>query len=376
MHNVILAALLVLPAAANAKKAPEFKIAKVFNAPVTELKSLASLKGKVVYLEFWATWCAPCVAGVPRTNRLLDALKGEPVVFLAVTDEPADMIATFLKTHEFKAWVGIDVERSSLKAYKNRSRPEGWLIGKDGTLLGRISPDRLQESDVRDAIAGKFKLKAEEAAFNEAHGDSAPQAGKTFFEAVISSASGKSRMSMSEDDFEATAMSFALIVSWIWGVEQDQVLAEPPPVAKFSARLKTPPGRFEDGRELMKRAILSTFDLTVAPEPKETDVYLLSLSTAPGAPRPAAGDPALRSGVMASGGGRLLGKMTMATAAKALWDDRPVIDATGLEGEYSLDLEWDRKNGADVKRALAAQGLTLVPARRQIEFLRFSPVKK
>ena len=100
MLKLALAAVLLVPAAAaSAKKAPEFKIAKVFNAPVSEVKSLASLKGKVVFLEFWATWCGPCVAGVPRTNRLLDSLKGEPVVFLAVTDEPADMIAAYLTPH-------------------------------------------------------------------------------------------------------------------------------------------------------------------------------------------------------------------------------------------------------------------------------------
>ncbi len=378
MMTLALAALLAAPAAAAAAKAPEFKIAKVFNAPVSEVKSLASLKGKVVFLEFWATWCAPCVAGVPRTNRLIDSLKGEPVVFLAVTDEPADMIAAFLKTHEFKAWVGVDEAKSSLTAYKNRSRPDGYLIGKDGTLLGRIAPDRLQESDVRDAIAGKFKAKAENLAFNAAEEASSPKAGKALFEAVISAASGKPSMSMGSDDLTANAMPFALVISWIWGVEEDQLIVEKPPVENFSVRLKTPPDRFEEGRELLKQAVQSTFGITVKPELKETDVYLLSVSTAPGAPRPAAGEPALKSGIMASGGGRLLGKATMPRFAKALWmsSSKPVLDDTGLAGEFALDLEWKRGSDADCGRALAAAGLALVPGRRQVEFLRVAPVKK
>ncbi|MCM2304425.1 MAG: TlpA family protein disulfide reductase, partial [Elusimicrobia bacterium] len=203
MLAIALSVLLAAPAAAAPAKAPDFKIAKVFNAPVAEIKSLDSLKGKVVFLEFWATWCGPCVAGIPRTNRMIDALKGEPVVFLAVTDEPAAMIEAYLKTREFKAWVGVDEAKSSIKAFKNVRRPDGYLIGKDGALLGRISPDRLSESDVRDALAGKFKMRAEDIAFNEAEAPPAASAGKVLFEAVISSASGKPSMSMGEDDLEA-----------------------------------------------------------------------------------------------------------------------------------------------------------------------------
>jgi thiol-disulfide isomerase/thioredoxin len=153
--SMLCAALLAAPAFA-APKAPNFKIASVQNAPVAKIGGLADLKGKVVFLEFWATWCQPCVAGIPHVNRVIDSVKGEPVVFLSVTDEPADMIETFRKTHEMKAWVGVDEARSSLKAFHVLSRPAGYLIGKDGTLLASIFPDDLKEKDLRDAVAGKF----------------------------------------------------------------------------------------------------------------------------------------------------------------------------------------------------------------------------
>ena len=149
------AALLAAPAAA-APKAPNFKVSVVRNAPVTKINGLRDLKGKVVFLDFWATWCAPCVAGLPRVNALVDALKGEPVVFLSVTDEPAETIEAFRKTHEIKAWIGIDEPQSSLKAYRVSSRPAGYLIGKDGTLLATILPNDLKEKDLRDALAGRF----------------------------------------------------------------------------------------------------------------------------------------------------------------------------------------------------------------------------
>ena len=150
------AALLAAPVSA-APRAPNFKIARVLNAPASKIGRLSELRGKVVFLDFWATWCAPCVAGLPRVNALIDALKGEPVVFLSVTDEPAATIETFRRTHEIKAWIGIDEAQSALKAYRVSSRPAGYLIGKDGVLLASISPGNLKEKDVRDAISGRFE---------------------------------------------------------------------------------------------------------------------------------------------------------------------------------------------------------------------------
>lgn len=378
MIAFVLAAFLAAPAAAAPAKAPEFKLAKVFNAPVSEVKNLESLKGKVVFLEFWATWCAPCVAGVPRTNRLIDALQGEPVVFLAVTDEPADMIAAFLKTHEFKSWVGVDEAKSSLNAYKVRGRPDGYLIGKDGTLLARIYPDSLKESDVRDAIAGRFTPVPVK--FGGGEGPAAPavKAGRTLFEITISPASGEPSMSRGDDMLDGGGLPFSVLLSWIWDVEDEQVIVDAPVPAAFNFRLRTPPDGFEKGRGLLKQAVQAAFAVRVEPEVKEADVFLLSLSTEPGAPRPQRGDPALKPGVMASGGGRLLGRATMPRFARALWmaAPKPVIDATGLDGLYFLDLEWKRKDDADRDRALAAHGLKLVPGRRPVDYLRVLPAAK
>ncbi|MBI2385780.1 MAG: redoxin domain-containing protein [Elusimicrobia bacterium] len=378
MTAIALAALLASSsAAAPGPKAPELKIAKVFNAPVSEVKSLASLKGKVVFVEFWATWCAPCVAGVPRTNRLIDALKGEPVVFLSVTDEPADQIAAFLKTHEFKSWVGVDEARSSLKAYKVRGRPDGYLIGKDGTLLARIFPDSLKESDVRDAIAGRFTPVPVK--FGGGEGPALPAAsGRTLFEVLISSAAGEPSMSRGDGMLEGGGLPFSALLAWIWDVEDEQVVVDAPAPDSFNFRLRTPPEGFERGRELLKQAVQAAFAVRVEPMIKETDVFLLTLSTEAGAPRPQLGDPALKPGIMASGGGRLLGRSTMARFAKALWmgSPKPVIDATGLDGLYFLDLEWKRRDDAARDRALAAHGLKLVPGRREVEFLRVLPAKK
>ncbi|HAH32874.1 MAG TPA: hypothetical protein DCL44_11230 [Elusimicrobia bacterium] len=360
-----------------AAQAPDFKIAKVLNAPVTSVKGLKDLKGKVVFLDFWATWCAPCVASLPHINRLHEALKGEPVVFIAVTDESTDTITAFLTTHEIKSWVGIDQKESSFKAYRVNGRPDGYLIGKDGTLLARIFPASLEEKEVRDAIAGNFKPKPVEWEDTKAPAVK-PETVKTIFEIKISSGSGKWRMSSSQTKLEMQGVPFLNSIARIWDVEDNQVILDTKPVDSLNLTLKTPPDGIEKGREVLKTAIQSVFNIRVMPEPAETNVFVLTLSTSQGAPRPKPGAPeAGEMGLMAYGGGDLVGTAEMPRIARALWSslDRPVVDETGLKGTYEFDLKWKYGDLTEADRVLAGQGLILVPARRTIEFLRVTPAK-
>jgi uncharacterized protein (TIGR03435 family) len=372
----LFAALLAAPASA-APKAPNFKVAVVRNAPAAKIYGLSDLKGKIVYLDFWATWCQPCVAGIPRTNRLIDSLKGQPVVFLSITDEPADVIEKFQKTHEIKSWVGIDEAGSVIKAYHVVGRPTGYLIGKDGALLAEIAPEDLNEGDVRSAIAGLFVPKPVAWAGAPKNQAAVAAAEKPYFEVRISPASGEPTLISGDDGLEARSLDFASNVAWIWKMERDQVLVDSAPVAGFNFSLKSPRGGIEGGRELLKSAVQSAFHVTVAPEKRETDALVLTLSAAKDSPRPKLGAEGVKSGLMASGGGRLLGKAPMSEVAHSLWMSlqMPVIDETGLKGDYDFDLEWKYGDRAALDGLLASQGLTLVPARRTVEFLRVASVK-
>jgi len=315
------------------------------------------------------------VASLPRINRLHEAMRGEPVVFIAVTDEPAGKIAAFMKTHEIKAWVGIDRAKSSIGAYRVKGRPDGYLIGRDGALLARVSPETVSEKDLRAAIAGKFEPQPVEWA--DAAAAAPPGAEKPLFEIKVSAAQGKPRMSSSSDGLELRAVSFASGLAYIWDAQYDQVILDTKPVDSFNALLKTPPDGIGPGREALKAAIQSAFGIRVAPEQRETEVYVLALSTEPGAPRPKPGAPDAHAGLLSYGGGRLLGTDEMPGIARAIWMgvDKPVVDETGLKGAYEFDLEWTYGNADEAGRLLAGHGLVLVPARRQIEFLRVTPGK-
>lgn len=113
-----------------------------------------ALGDRVVVLEFWATWCAPCVAAIPHMNDLVEQFADRGVVFLSVTDEGEDLIRPFLEKHPMKGVVALDTDRSILTDFKVNAWPQTHII-KGGKLLASMHPMRLTPETLESAIAGK-----------------------------------------------------------------------------------------------------------------------------------------------------------------------------------------------------------------------------
>ena len=100
---------------------PPLAVTKMIQgSPAAEI-SWDKFKGKVVVLEFWATWCGPCVQSIPHLNDLVEQFKDKPVVFISVTSESEDVVQLFLKSHSMKAWLGLDDYEVLNKAFHVRN---------------------------------------------------------------------------------------------------------------------------------------------------------------------------------------------------------------------------------------------------------------
>lgn len=131
------------------KPAPSFDLETVDGAKF----NLAAQKGKVVVLDFWATWCGPCTMALPIITEVTSSLKDKDVVFLAVNiQETPAQIKEFLDKKNLKVSVGLDSEGKVAEMYQVRGIPQTVIVGKDGNVaevhIG-FSPD-LKESFTKE----------------------------------------------------------------------------------------------------------------------------------------------------------------------------------------------------------------------------------
>ena len=120
--------------------APKIELKKLLNAPDGAATSWDALRGKVVVLEFWATWCGPCVASIPVMNKIETSHDGDPIVFIHVTDEEESVVAKFLEKTPIHGWVGLDDDRNTFKHYAPNGLPALAIVGKQGRFLGWSDP--------------------------------------------------------------------------------------------------------------------------------------------------------------------------------------------------------------------------------------------
>jgi thiol-disulfide isomerase/thioredoxin len=99
---------------------------------------LASLRGKVVVLNFWFIGCAPCRVEIPGLNQLVSEFKGKDVIFIAFANDSAPELQTFLKEKPFTYRIVADAGKTA-DAYDVSAYPTHLIIGKDGQIVARLS---------------------------------------------------------------------------------------------------------------------------------------------------------------------------------------------------------------------------------------------
>ena len=96
---------------------------------------LADYRGKVVLVNFWATWCVPCRDEMPSIERLRAALEGRPFAVLAVNlAEPESRIRKFLEVVPVRFPVLLDTDSRAARAWQARVLPATFIVGPDGVV--------------------------------------------------------------------------------------------------------------------------------------------------------------------------------------------------------------------------------------------------
>ena len=99
---------------------------------------LSELRGKVVLVDFWATWCEPCKDSLPLYQRLADARGKDGFAVVGISqDGPGADLAGFAKSRGLTYALWRDPDMSAYRAFGVYQLPAAFLVGRDGTILRR-----------------------------------------------------------------------------------------------------------------------------------------------------------------------------------------------------------------------------------------------
>lgn len=118
--------------ATGAQPAPDFNLPRLDSGqPV----SLSSLRGKVVYVDFWASWCAPCAVSLPALQNLHDELQPQGFEVVAINlDDTRAQAERFLEQLDIDYPVVFDAEKSTPQRYRIAGMPTAFLVDRSGNL--------------------------------------------------------------------------------------------------------------------------------------------------------------------------------------------------------------------------------------------------
>jgi len=347
-------------------RAPDLAIETMLQGPADNDLSWQALKGQAMVLEFWATWCGPCVGAIPHFNELAEEFSDQPVRFLSITDEEVSTIEPFLKTQPISGWVGLDLDRSVFRDYSVLGIPATVLVDKEGVIQAVTHPSHVTETVVRDLVAGRRPdVPDKPTGALIAVGDDGPE--PVFQVLIRPSTSDRSGMSRSRNEIKIISFPPEHILPVAFDALPGQFLIEAElPNQKYDVVVNTA-GRQDLLARMMQEAVSAALGIEAVWENRMVDAYVLRRSAETRLePLPSIEGSYSRwsSGELEATSVKGLARMVASLL------DRPVLDETRLHGSYRIKLKFDPDEDSSIAHAIKSTlGLELVQARRQVRML-------
>jgi thiol-disulfide isomerase/thioredoxin len=144
-----------------ATPAPELKASDLKGAP----KSLADYRGKVVLLNFWASWCPPCLREMPSMERLRVKMAGRPLAVVALDSaETREEVDAYLSRMKLGFPILLDPEGSNTKLWKVFALPTTFLLDAEGrvryVLTGPTEWDEGEALEIIESLLAELPTRA------------------------------------------------------------------------------------------------------------------------------------------------------------------------------------------------------------------------
>jgi thiol-disulfide isomerase/thioredoxin len=350
-----------------------------------DLIRFSDLRGKIVVLEFWATWCGPCIGALQHFEQLQKKY-GNRLTVLAISGESSGRLRLFIQNKKPALQIISDTAGIMAALFPHRLIPHTVLIDKAGKVQAVTDPANITDSALDRLLSGykvALPVKRDKTDFDLAQYFQAdttkpesfimrpPVAGIGTFTKVYPNSTfanrritivnatraflyrliyGKSyfrSINFYEDDKNYTKLEKFCIDSWI--AQNSEVKLRKFLRKQLSKYFIDVDARLETKR--MKVFVIKAYDSAV-----------LKLK------------PATEPGNFAAGGGFFNGKgVKIESVANYLEDfgimQKPVIDKTGLTGYYTISFEWQPEERSSLHNALNEYGLYLEEQEELIEVL-------
>jgi len=330
-----------------------------------------------VLVEFWGTWCGPCVAAIPHLNDIAEEMRPDGLRTLAVTFEEPATVEKFLKLRSMDAWVLCDTDKSMVEAFGVRSWPTSFLV-KEGKILARTFPSALNADEMRKVFKGEAGAEAVERRGTTITAGVDPfeedDQAKAIFQLVIREGAGEGGM-IGQDGHSATMVSATptSIVSWAWGVEWLYVVDETDRERTYDFITKVPPGQLGVFQQTIQRAIEHALGMRVTMEERPVTGYELRVGQS-GVTMPEA--PELKGGYSMQSSAD--GSVSISSVAMTIEQlagilpgllGAPVKHSIDDERQYFVELSFPNREPEQIIETLREQaGIDVIPFETTAEF--------
>lgn len=380
--------------------APELTFTHLLHAPPEAKVDWTSLRGKVVVLEFWATWCVPCIAEIPVLNSLAASADPAKVQFISVDDEDSALVESFLQKHPTSGWIGIDTTGKTFERFGVTARPATMVIDPQGRVVSTTTrPEQLTSTQLVALADGKPvmlggevtsevtpKMQAERNAAMaqavSAQASRATDSSSALFEIRLTPGDpvtgGKEpdthAMSRGAGQIDVTNGSPADLLSTAAGIPSTRItVAGDLPNTLYNLHVDAANADAKQLSQAIELAIATGAHLHIEHRTAVDNAYVLTAS------------PGAQAHLVQSryGGGAFYGtksqtlqciNATLDQVAGALEKalGTPVVNEAGVSGKLMLNLKIVPKDLASAKSALGGIGLELTAAQRPIETITLS----
>ena len=352
--------------------APPLDTLKLLQAPLGERADWASLKGKVVVLEFWATWCSPCVASLPHFNQLVESLDPAKFQFISIDDEDLKAVQTFLTKKKMSGWVGVDASGGVFGLYGVESRPTTIIADGNGKIVAVTEIDSVSAADLQAVAEGKnvaFKPTME---ITEASVPSSPDAERSLFAVSVSKASPDAKTAIAKHPPTGTDLlgedADGLMTDVFNVFGNRYVLKDPLPEGRYDVRVNSVdvPQTMIDS--VVQQAVLAALRLQIQSKTLTRPAYILRATDASKKLlSPSASTHAVKRGYWHGNFILMNGTMDDLAYVLATGLENPVLNETGIDGTYDARF---KVAGGDVDSLNAilkeTLGLELVPGNQEM----------